>query len=98
MSVVQTNVLQGVYGDEIILVDEQEESTAFKIMAEFDYEGSKYAVLQSDELEKEEEVVIYRITSAAEGQYELETIEDDDEWEAVSEQYDEIAYPIDIEE
>ncbi|WP_442603536.1 DUF1292 domain-containing protein [Paenibacillus sp. KN14-4R] len=98
MSFIQTNVLQGVYGDEIILVDEQEESTVFKIMAEFDYEGSKYAVLQSDEHKKEEEVVIYRITSSTEGQYELETIEDDDEWEAVSEVYDEIAYPIEIDQ
>jgi len=81
------------YGDKIELVDEQDESVMHRILAEFRHNGSMYAVLQSEQLKKEKEVAIFKVSESATGEPELETIEDDDEWETVSELYDEMAFP-----
>ncbi|MDD9269796.1 DUF1292 domain-containing protein [Paenibacillus sp. GCM10023248] len=93
MSTTPSDVLRKAYGDDIILFDEQNESTVYHLLKEFVYEGQTYAVLQSDQLKKEDEVAVFRVTTDADGQYELETIEDDDEWETVSELYDEMVFP-----
>ncbi|MFC5447188.1 DUF1292 domain-containing protein [Paenibacillus aestuarii] len=93
MSVTLTDVLRNAYGDDIILSDEQSDSTVYRLLKEFVFEGKTYAVLQSEELKKEDEVEIFRVVQDAEGTYELETIDDDDEWETVSELYDEMVFP-----
>lgn len=93
MSVTQTSVLRNVYGDDIILLDEQNESVVYHLVMEFEHEDRKYAVLQSDDMQKDDEVELFRIAQSEDG-YELETIDDDDEWETVSELYDELAFPI----
>ncbi|TCZ77208.1 DUF1292 domain-containing protein [Paenibacillus albiflavus] len=93
MSVTPIDVLRNTYGDDIILTDEQDESVVFRLMMEFEYNARKYAVLQSDEMQKDDEVELFRIAHTDNG-YELETIDDDDEWETVSELYDEIAFPM----
>jgi uncharacterized protein YrzB (UPF0473 family) len=92
-----TDQLRTQYGDDIILYDEQEESTVYRLMAEFMLEDRMYAVLQSDELKREDEVAIFTVTQSAGGELELETIEDDDEWETVSELYDELTFSADDE-
>lgn len=94
MSETQTGLLRNAYGDDIILFDEQNESTVYRLLAEFVYGNYTYAVLQSDELKKEDDVALFRVVESADGQYELETIEDDEEWETVSELYDEMMFPI----
>ncbi|GAA3407994.1 DUF1292 domain-containing protein [Paenibacillus hodogayensis] len=86
--------LRDAYGDEIELFDEQEESVVHRILAEFRHEGALYAVLQSKQLKKEKEVAIFKVTESGDGELTLETIEDDDEWETVSELYDEMSFPI----
>jgi uncharacterized protein YrzB (UPF0473 family) len=96
MSVAQKSVLRETYGDEIVLVDEQDESVVFRILAEFEHESVIYAALQSDELKKDSEVAFFRVSGSG-SEYELETIEDDDEWETVSELYDELTFPSDDE-
>ncbi|MGO4269606.1 DUF1292 domain-containing protein [Paenibacillus sp. TAF58] len=93
MSTTPSDVLRKTYGDDIILFDEQNESTVYHLLKEFVYGNTTYAVLQSDELKKEDEVAVFRVTTDSDGQYELETIEDDDEWETVSEIYDEMVFP-----
>ncbi|MCY9663424.1 DUF1292 domain-containing protein [Paenibacillus alginolyticus] len=93
MSTTPSDVLRKTYGDDIILFDEQNESTVYHLLKEFVYGNYTYAVLQSDELKKEDEVAVFRVTTDSDGQYELETIEDDDEWETVSELYDEMVFP-----
>jgi len=93
MSVTLTDVLRNAYGDDIILSDEQSDSTVYRLLKEFVFEGHTYAVLQSEALKKEDEVEIFRVVQDAEGTYELETIDDDDEWETVSELYDEMVFP-----
>jgi uncharacterized protein YrzB (UPF0473 family) len=87
------NELKNVYGEDIILLNDQEESEVFRILAEFEWQGVAYAVLQSNIQKKLDETAIFRIIKN-EGQIELETIEDDDEWEDVSELYDELSFPI----
>lgn len=85
--------LRDLYGDEIELTDEQDEAVVHRILAEFRYGGNLYAVLQSKQLLKEKEVAIFKVTESADGEPMLETIEDDDEWETVSELYDEMSFP-----
>lgn len=93
-----TQQLRSQYGDDIILYDEQDESTVYRILAEFSLGAQSYAVLQSDELKKEEEVAVFKVSAKPDGELELETIEDDDEWETVSEIYDEMTFPADMEQ
>ncbi|WP_256865477.1 DUF1292 domain-containing protein [Paenibacillus sp. 32352] len=88
-----TNQLRSAYGDDIILYDDREQSVAYKLLAEFQLGDQSYAVLQSEK-GKNEEPEIFKVTSA-EGELELETIDDDDEWEMVSELYDEMTFPQD---
>lgn len=97
--VVITTRLRDVYGDEIILTEEGGEgSSAYKLMLEFEIHDRRYAVLRSEGGKPDDaEPVVYRVTPAAEGEYEIETIEDDEEWENVSELVDEmmISFPED---
>jgi uncharacterized protein YrzB (UPF0473 family) len=94
MSKTQGSLLRNAYGDDIILYDEQGESTVYRLLTEFVYGNYTYAVLQSDELKKEDDVAIFRVVESPNEQYELETIEDDEEWETVSELYDEMMFPV----
>lgn len=88
----QTSELQDALGDQIILFDEQEDSTVFTLLMEFTLGDQGYAILQSDKLKRENEVAVFKIGKDADGSLELETIEDDDEWENVAEIYDEMTF------
>jgi uncharacterized protein YrzB (UPF0473 family) len=90
-----TNELFEQFGREIVLFDEQEESIVYTLLSEFMVGGHAYAVLQSEPLRKEDEVAIFKVVKDEQGNIELETIEDDDEWENVSEIYDEMTFPAD---
>jgi uncharacterized protein YrzB (UPF0473 family) len=74
------------------LIDEQDESVVLKIVAEFAVGGRTYVVLQADGTAGSDDVEIFRASPAAGGEWELETIEDDDEWENISELYDEMTF------
>jgi uncharacterized protein YrzB (UPF0473 family) len=90
-----TNELFEQFGREIVLFDEQEESIVYMLLSEFTVGGHAYAVLQSEPLRKEDEVAVFKVVKDEQGNIELETIEDDDEWENVSEIYDEMTFPAD---
>ncbi|OAS17638.1 DUF1292 domain-containing protein [Paenibacillus oryzisoli] len=92
-STTPSDVLRKTYGDDILLSDDQSESTVYQLLKEFVYENQTYAVMQSEALKKEDEVALFRVVSGADGEYELVTIDDDDEWETVSELYDEMVFP-----
>jgi uncharacterized protein YrzB (UPF0473 family) len=94
MSEEKQGILRKVYGDDIILFDEQNESTVYQLLAELTHGDQPYAVLQSEELKKDDEFAFFRIVEGEPGQYELETIEDDEEWETISELYDEMMFPV----
>jgi uncharacterized protein YrzB (UPF0473 family) len=90
---VEVRVLRDLYGKDIVLFDEQGESTTHRIMTEFELDSQIYAALQSDALRKDHEVVLFKVTVKPGEEPELETIEDDDVWETVSEIVDDRMFP-----
>lgn len=88
-----TSRLLEAYGLLIELTDEQNEVTVYRIVSEFQIDTGTYAVLQKDNGLPEDEVEILKIIDSADGQPELVTIDDDDEWEDVAELYDELTLP-----
>lgn len=89
-----TERLKQVYGDAIELTGERGESDVHRLIVEFAYGEREYAVLQTEAMRKEHEVALFAIGLSADGEPELLTIEDDDEWETVSELYDEMSFPL----
>ena len=84
-------LLHSVYGEEVTLIDQGEEIT-HRIAMEFHLGESDYAVLQQSQQKVPDEYVLFRIVRDESGELELETIDDDDEWEAVAEVYDELTF------
>ncbi|MHA6531419.1 DUF1292 domain-containing protein [Paenibacillus sp. BAC0078] len=89
--VVWTSKLKEVYGETVELEDEQGKSSVYDIVAEFEVGDRAYAVLAGSAKGAEQEIL--RITVSPDGLPELETIGDDEEWEDVSELYDELTFP-----
>ena len=85
-------LLKEAYGREVLLVDDSGQEIPFTIQAEFSLGGSNYAALQDPGQRKEDEVEMFRIVQGADGTPELETIEDDEEWELVAETYDALLF------
>ncbi|MDQ1912462.1 DUF1292 domain-containing protein [Paenibacillus sp. GD4] len=94
-SVKETRQLRDAFGDDIILYDEREESVVFRIVSEFLVGDQGYAVLEKENPQKDEGPEIFRVGRNAAGEPELESIVDDEEWENVSELYDEMTFPDD---
>lgn len=90
---VEVRVLRDLYGNDIVLFDEQGESTVHRIVTEFELDAQVYAALQSEALRKEQEVALFKVNVRPGEEPELETIEDDDEWETVSEIVDDRMFP-----
>ncbi|SDT31991.1 Protein of unknown function [Paenibacillaceae bacterium GAS479] len=85
-------LLKETYGREVLLVDEQGQEIPFVIQAEFSLDGTSYAALQSLTGRKDGEAEMFRIITDNDGAPELETIEDDDEWELAAETYDALLF------
>lgn len=83
-------LLKEAFGEEVTLEDQGMDSQPYKILAEFELEGRGYAVLQSEGMKREDEVALFRIVLDEQGELQLETVEDDEEWENVLELYDEM--------
>ncbi|NEN83668.1 DUF1292 domain-containing protein [Paenibacillus elgii] len=95
MEATPTRQLRETFGDDIILYDEEQESVVYRIVSELILGDQGYAMLEKAKAGKEDEPEIYRVTRKDDGELELETIEDDDEWENVSELFDELTFPAD---
>ncbi|MEX2461839.1 MAG: DUF1292 domain-containing protein [Paenibacillaceae bacterium] len=89
------HLLQNAFGTEIELVDGDHKPHTYRILAEFSVAEKSYAVLQSVQLNRTEEVDLFYINENEQGELQLETIMDDDEWEAVAELYDELTVAFD---
>lgn len=85
------DVLKQAFGEEIDLIDGNRTST-FKLLAEFSLGAQEYAVLAPQLPEHEEELSFFRVTRNEQGEPQLESIEDEEEWENVSEVYDELSW------
>ncbi len=86
------SVLKDQYGSDVILYDEQGREVTYRIMAEIQYQHKLYAVLQSKAMAKEGEIEVFQALQQVNGQWELETVEDEAVWEDVAELYDEMVY------
>ncbi|MNI64491.1 hypothetical protein D3C73_1199380 [compost metagenome] len=88
---VWTSRLKEVYGETVELEDEQGKSSVYDIVAEFEVGDRAYAVLTGSGRNAEQEIL--RIVTSPDGVPELESIVDDEEWEDISELYDELTFP-----
>ncbi|CAH0119058.1 MULTISPECIES: DUF1292 domain-containing protein [unclassified Paenibacillus] len=91
--IVYTNRLFETFGSYVELTGEDGDGEVYRILKEFQLGTQGYAVLQSEAMSKEGEVEFFRITISQDGHPELETIEDDEEWENVAELFDELNLP-----
>ncbi|MGO4370171.1 DUF1292 domain-containing protein [Paenibacillus sp. YIM B09110] len=85
------SVLKEAFGKEIELVAEDGGMELYVIKAEFQLGDIVYAALQSEAMSGEDEVELFRVIQDGE-EPELETIEDDEEWEAAAEAYDDLLF------
>ncbi len=93
MKQVATDMLRNAFGNHIVLTDQSDESCSHRLLAEFEFGLKWYAVLQSELQRKADEVSFFQILRHSEEPFfELESIDDEDEWETVSELYDEIVF------
>lgn len=90
---VVTETLLETFGKDVELFTEEGESAAFEIALEFSWGSSVYIAIQSEEMKQEDEVEFLRVVKQ-EAEIELESL-DDDEWEAVSEAYDDLVFKSD---
>lgn len=84
--------LKALYGEEVELEGPDGKPERFKIMAELSVFGREYAVLQSDAMRKDGDIEVFRVEAGDDGSPLLETVEDDEEWENVSEAYDDLMF------
>lgn len=88
-------LLKEAFGDEVTLDDQGKNSEPYRIAAEFELEGQMYAVLQSESMKRDDELALFRIVADEQGELQLETVLDDEEWESVLELYDEMTVSFD---
>lgn len=90
MSIQTCDLLRNTFGHDIILLQNSSDSTVYRIVVEFTYQSSHYAVLQSEKQRKDDEVSLFKVNRLPQDPFfDLETIDDEDEWETVAELYDE---------
>lgn len=90
--VVITTRVRDTFGPIVELEDESGNAAYYKVMQEFDVAGAAYAVLRLEDAAEGEEPEIFKIITSGD-ELELITIDDDDEWENVTELYDELTFP-----
>jgi uncharacterized protein YrzB (UPF0473 family) len=89
---VRLSRLREQFGQEIELVSDDDSSESFRILAEYSLNGNDYAALQTPAMRKEDEIAFFRVSAEADGTLGLSTIDDEDEWEAAAEGYDELMF------
>jgi len=85
-----TETLLETFGKHVELFNEEGESSAFEIVLEFTWGDTVYVALQSEDMKQEDDVEFLKVVNQA-GEIELEGLEDD-EWEAASEVFDDLAF------
>jgi len=84
------SLLKEAFGDEVVLDDRGSDSEAYRILAEFEVKGRAYAVLQTERMKKDEDLALFYIIQDEQGELQLESVMDDEEWEDILELYDEM--------
>ncbi|TVY00464.1 DUF1292 domain-containing protein [Cohnella terricola] len=86
------SALQQRYGDSVELLAEDGSSVEYRILAELSVDGRRYAVLQAEAMKQEDEIEPFRIVEDSDGELQLESVTDEDEWENVAEAYDDLQF------
>ncbi|WP_058302141.1 DUF1292 domain-containing protein [Gorillibacterium timonense] len=84
------SLVKDAFGDEIELEDAEGRGRIYVLLNEFSVGGTSYAIVQDDPMRREGEIDVFRIVSNPDGSLELESVEDDEEWENIAELYDEM--------
>lgn len=80
-------------------VDEHGHNISFKLLDIIPFENKEYALVQNPKVEdNDDSIVLMRLITEQDGGYSFETIDDDDEFERVSEYVDEVITAIDEDE
>lgn len=85
------SVLKDAFGNEVELHGEDGSAVVFRIKAEWLLGEIRYAALQSEDMHDEDEVELFRVDLTG-PEPALESIGDEEEWEAVSEAYDDLFF------
>lgn len=87
-----------IIGDIYNLTDEDGQEESFKLIGKCEYNGKTYFAFQSMD-EESEEFAILRVREVIDGEAVLDTIDDDEEFDAVADIFeDEIFFDIDYDE
>ncbi|SEJ62912.1 DUF1292 domain-containing protein [Paenibacillus polymyxa] len=87
-----TSDLKEALDGDVELQDEQGHALRMELEAEFKVGEQRYAVLRRPGAAAGEHE-LYHVSSSTDGEISITTIEDDDEWEDISELYDECTLP-----
>jgi len=80
--------LRQLFGDSVELITEDGTSLSFQILAELTVKDIPYAVLQSEAMKQEDEIEVFRVEAGPDGEAQLESVTDEEEWELVAEAFD----------
>jgi uncharacterized protein YrzB (UPF0473 family) len=80
------------YGDSVELSDENGTTATYRIAAEITLGANRYAILQTSQMQREDEIEVFRILEGAGGEFELESVADEEEWELVEEAFDDLQF------
>ncbi|WEK53143.1 MAG: DUF1292 domain-containing protein [Candidatus Cohnella colombiensis] len=84
--------LRQLYGDIIELEDDENRALPYHIVAELSLNAKQYVILQSETDRQDDTFEVFQVAVDAEGEVQLETVVEDDEWEAVAEAYDDMQF------
>ncbi|MBC8080178.1 MAG: DUF1292 domain-containing protein [Gorillibacterium sp.] len=88
--IVAISLVKEAVGEEVVLIDQEGVSSTYQLLAEFSVAGVAYAIIQNEEMSKNDEVDVFHILQQEDGSLELESVDDDGEWEDIAELYDEL--------
>lgn len=84
--------LRSKYGQQLSLISENGSEETYQIAAEYRLNGQAYAALQTVAMKKLDELAFFRIVQQPDGEFELDAVTDDEEWENAAEAYDDLLF------
>lgn len=80
------------FGEWVTLTEDGKDAETYRLLAELTVGGRRYAILQTEAMMRDDDIEVMRIAESPDGEPQLETVEDDGEWESVAEAYDDLMF------
>jgi len=80
------------FGEWLTLTEDGKDAETYRLLAELTVGGRWYAILQTEAMMRDDDIEVMRIAESPDGEPQLETVEDDGEWESVAEAYDDLRF------